>query len=393
MARKRKPPPGLWDRSGVYYARFRAHERPVCKKLLRDYRATCEMLNELRARADRADFGLVDNDYPWKELKREFLRWTKQQNRVARDYDISLRWLEDYCPVKSIRQVTHQYVIGFRQWRLEHGIAPGTVNKNVAALLSMLGKAVEWQYIGANPIAGLKRLPVDKPVKDRRPLTVEEAEAVFEHSPADILPVWWTFMTTDIRHVELVEMLFSDVDFDLREGTVRRRTAKSHKARTVPLCDEVYNYIVELRERAKDRQPDKASSAKQTAQQLANFSRDHVFVGKANTPLKNGLLRRFYRICQRAGIEDACRNGSVDIHSLRMTYTTMAIGNGADPKSVQDILGHSTLALTMNTYAKATNSGKRHATAAIPFATMSGSEHVIPRQKVCAARATNSVAT
>ena len=120
------------------------------------------MLNELRARADRADFGLVDNDYPWSDLKREFLGWTKQQNRVARDYDISLRWLEDYCPVKSIRQVTHQYVIGFRQWRLEHGIAPGTVNKNVAALLSMLGKAVEWQYIGANPIAGLKRLPVDK---------------------------------------------------------------------------------------------------------------------------------------------------------------------------------------------------------------------------------------
>ena len=120
------------------------------------------------------------------------------------------------------------------------------------------------------------------------------------------------------------------------------------------------------------------------------FSRDHVFVTRVNTPLKNGLLRRFYRVCQRAGIEDACRNGSVDIHSLRMTYTTMAIGNGADPKSVQDILGHSTLALTMSTYAKATNSGKRHATAAIPFATMSDSEHVIPMQNVCAAHATDS---
>ena len=76
-----------------------------------------------------------------------------------------------------------------------------------------------------------------------------------------------------------------------------------------------------------------------------------------------------------------------------MTYTTMAIGNGADPKSVQDILGHSTLALTMNTYTKATNSGKRHATAAIPFATMSGPEHVIAIQNVCAARATNFKST
>ena len=141
MARKKKLPSGMWDRNGTYYARFRAHGRPVCKKLSRDYRAACEMLNELRA---RADFGLVDNAYPWSDLKREFLAWMRQQTRSEDGYTISLGWFEQYRPVKSIRQVTHQYVIGFRQWRLEHGIAPGTLNKNVAALLSMLGKAVEW---------------------------------------------------------------------------------------------------------------------------------------------------------------------------------------------------------------------------------------------------------
>ena len=71
--------------------------------------------------------------------------------------------------------------------------------------------------------------------------------------------------------------------------------------------------------------------------------------------MKNVLLPKFYRICRKAGIEDEWPDGSVDIHSLRVTYCTMTIGNGADPKSVQDILGHSTLALTMKTYAKATD--------------------------------------
>ena len=71
--------------------------------------------------------------------------------------------------------------------------------------------------------------------------------------------------------------------------------------------------------------------------------------------MKNVLLPKFYRICRKAGIEDERPDGSVDIHSLRVTYCTMTIGNGADPKSVQDILGHSTLALTMKTYAKATD--------------------------------------
>ena len=126
-----------------------------------------------------------------------------------------------------------------------------------------------------------------------------------------------------------------------------------------------------------------------TKQQRANFSRDHVFVTRANTPLKNRLLEDFYEVCKRAGIEDGRPGGSVDIHSLRMAYTTMTIGNGTDPKSVQEILGHSTLALTMNTYAKATDSGKRRATAVLPFATMSGLEHVIPMQNVCALRATD----
>ena len=188
-------------------------------------------------------------------MKREFLAWAKQQTRtdIESDYATRLMWFEQYCPVKGFRQVTHQYVIGFRQWRLEQGVALSMINKNVATLNGMLNKNVDWQRIGANPIAGVKRLSHDEPVKDRRPLTVEEVESLFENSPADILPVWYTFVTTGIRHFELVDMLFEDVDFDLREVTIRSRTAKNHKARMVPLCDEVLDYIVALRERAAGR--------------------------------------------------------------------------------------------------------------------------------------------
>ena len=67
----------------------------------------------------------------------------------------------------------------------------------------------------------------------------------------------------------------------------------------------------------------------------------------------------------------------------------MTIGNGDDLKSVQDILGHSTLALTMNTYAKATDSGKCRATDVLPFATMSSPEGIIPMQNARAARTPN----
>ena len=73
------------------------------------------------------------------------------------------------------------------------------------------------------------------------------------------------------------------------------------------------------------------------------------------TPLRNNLLARFYAVCRRAGIHDAEPGGSVDIHALRVTFTTLSLEHGAKPKAVQEILGHSTLAMTMSVYAKATD--------------------------------------
>jgi hypothetical protein len=90
----------------------------------------------------------------------------------------------------------------------------------------------------------------------------------------------------------------------------------------------------------------------------------------------------FYGCCKRAGIDDAGSGGSVDLHSLRVSFTTLALENGASPKAIQAILGHSTLGMTMNVYAKATERSKREAIAALPFATSSAPEHVISVQSV-----------
>ena len=187
-------------------------------------------------------------------------------------------------------------------------------------------------------------------------------------------------MVTGIRHGELRNMLFDDVDVDRRIVTVRASTAKNHKAREIPLDDEMLDIIAKLREAAPHRQPGRGNTPEVTARIRANFSRDHVFVTTAGTPWRNNLLTRFYTICKRIGIDGAEPGGSVDIHSLRVTFTTMAIGGGGDPKAVQEILGHSSLALTMGIYAKATDRSKRAAIGALPFAKSSAPDHVIPMQ-------------
>ena len=94
MAQPRKLPPGLWKRGATYYARFRADGRMIRRKLSSDFDAACEILNDLKARADRGQFDLIDNDYKWDDLKAEYLRWKRQTGRNAKDYVRDLQRFE-----------------------------------------------------------------------------------------------------------------------------------------------------------------------------------------------------------------------------------------------------------------------------------------------------------
>ena len=67
-------------------------------------------------------------------------------------------------------------------------------------------------------------------------------------------------------------------------------------------------------------------------------------------------------------VETACRSASRKVpelegfhfHTLRHTYTTNLLLNGAQPKDVQELLGHSDVSTTMNVYAHATREAKQN---------------------------------
>jgi len=375
--RKRKLPSGLWDRNGVYYSRFRANGKVIVKRLSSDFKVASEILVELKAKYARAAHGMLDNDYLWADLKKEFLRWARQHVKEHDKYEQELGRFEKYQAVRNIQQITPEYVFGYRDWRLTHAarkelscVSPRTVNKEVGTLRNMLNKGVEWGKLRSNPVAGIQPLPHTELAKERRALTLEEAEALFAISTPRQRTIWRMFMLTGLRRNELVKLKFSHVDFERRCLTVIVANAKSKKAREIPLDDESLEVITKLRDEAASRTPTRETKP-------SKFSRDHVFVTKDGHPLANNLLRTFYANCKRAGIEDAHPGGAVDIHSLRVTYATLAMENGANPKAVQAILGHSTLAMTMGIYTKATEKSKREAVAAIPFAKVTAPKHVL----------------
>ncbi|NQT13178.1 MAG: site-specific integrase [Planctomycetes bacterium] len=372
---KKKLPPGMALRGQTYWADFRVNGRRVRKSLSTNHKTARQLLIELRARTERGDFGLMDNDCRLDELQAAYLRHCEQTLKPGSvsAYRLRLQTILPHLPPR-VSQITVEAVVAFREARLADSKSPGTVNVEVLALGSMLNWAVKpARLIGENPVKDLKPLPHDHP-KEGRALTDDEVNRLLSFSPPGWRDVWYCFLVTGMRKEELAQLRFDDIDWEARELVVRPSTAKNHRARRLPIDDELWSILEGQAAGRSARKP--ATLAGRPGDRLrARFSRQHVFVTDRNTPLdgKSTAYQAFMRCCEKAGIEtrrmgaDGHEIDHADVHSLRRTFATHLIATGADPKTVQELLGHKTLTMTMNLYAKAHTGTKRQAVARLPW--------------------------
>jgi integrase len=368
MPRKRKLPEGLYRRGRHYYADFYAGGRRVRKKLATDLDAAKDILVELRSRASKAEFDLLDNDYPVAKLKEQYLTWCHQALKPATTnrYERSFRRILPALAATRVCQISTTGVIAFRRDRLACGACARTANLDVLALKAMLSWGVEHRLIGSNPIAGLKPLPQDR-AKQGRALTDEEVARLLAVSAPHWRDIWYAFLTTGMRRGELARLTFDDIDWEARELFVRGEVAKNHTLRRVPIEDGLWDILKHQEAGRAAREPGLGGAIADRERIASRLNRDLVFVTKLNTPLDNraGLYETFLRWCKRADIPTRTLDGQgreiehVDLHSFRRTFATNLIANGADPKSVQELLGHKTLTLTMNIYTKIHGHTKR----------------------------------
>ena len=356
----RKLPEGLRKRGNIYYAWFQSGNVRVRKRLSHNLQVAKVLLNDMRAKLDRGDLGVVDNRYPWQLALDEYLRWANQTKRCAGEYEAILNRYRDYRPIKLLSQVTVDYMVGYRDWRLSHGVAPSTINKEVKRLKGMLNKLVTWRRIKSNPIRDLDRRPEDVPVKNRRAVTLDEVNRLLEVSGPRRL-MWLFFLSTGVRSGELCSARFDWVDWDRRTITVPK-ISKTHCEREIPLSDELHDGL--------------------RAVHQSNPEQVWLFPGRRHDGSRgrDGILDALYRDCHRAGIEGAHQGGTVDVHALRVSFTTLSIDGGAKPGAVQQILGHKTLAMTMNVYNRVSDGSKRDAVSALPFAKASTPDHILTIQ-------------
>jgi integrase len=81
---------------------------------------------------------------------------------------------------------------------------------------------------------------------------------------------------------------------------------------------------------------------------LAGLYEEHglIFSSERGTPVnpENLVKRSFKPLLKRAGLPE------IRFHDLRHTCATLLLGRGVHPKLVQELLGHATIAMTLDTY-------------------------------------------
>jgi integrase/recombinase XerC len=211
-----------------------------------------------------------------------------------------------------------------------------TMKKKVSAIRSFFKFLLKRQIIQQNPASGLRSPKVPKGLP--RFLTVDQAFRVMEAPPqedkrakslrARDCALLETLYGTGVRVGELASMNVDDCDFT--EASVRV-LGKGGKERVVPLGKSALDALqVYLRERlgmlakAKEGEP------------------DALWLARGGRRLS---VRQVQNIVRRHGTHGAGR-GDLHPHAMRHSCATHLLDAGADLRSIQELLGHSSLSTT-----------------------------------------------
>jgi integrase len=248
----------------------------------------------------------------------------------------------------KLKVLTPAHVQGFYRDRLDTGLSPATVQKIHVVLHKALDQAVKWNLIPRN-VTDAVNAPRPAP-KEMRPLAPDEARKLLEMARGDSLEALYVLAVhTGMRQGELLGLKWEDVD--LEGNVVRiRRTLTRNKGRLLlgePKTKKSRR-TVRLTETAAQTLREHLERQLEEMERLGDLYQDQglVFTTRVGTPINPTNLRRrsFASLLERASLP------AIRFHDLRHTCATLLLLRNVHPKYVQELLGHATITITLDTY-------------------------------------------
>ena len=222
----------------------------------------------------------------------------------------------------------------------EKQYSPATTARKIATLRSFFKWANRCGYAGTNPMTLIrtprqnKRLP--------KAITVEQVERLLSApGDRDVLgrrdrAMLETIYSTGIRVSELVGLNLSDLDAESESMHVR---GKGKKERLVPLGTHALAAIKRYVDMV---EADVRYGGAFREAKAAGGEGFALFINKHGKRLSSRSVRRkLDKYLREVGLDS-----TISPHTLRHSFATHLLDNGADLRSVQELLGHQSLSTT-----------------------------------------------
>lgn len=221
-------------------------------------------------------------------------------------------------------QITREEIEKYKARKVKAGLSAKTINNHLTALRKCLAVAHEWGKLPAIP--RVQWLRTKEPDMDFFSFDeLEQLLAAAGREPYRTMVL--VGARTGLRVGELLGLRWCDVDrrgakLTIRQAIVRGKvtTPKNGKPRNVPLC----------------------ASALAALHAHRHLRGPLVFCNEDGAPItRNQAKGPLWIQCKRAGLRE------VGWHTLRHTFASHLVMRGAPLRTVQELLGHSTIKMTM----------------------------------------------
>lgn len=217
---------------------------------------------------------------------------------------------------RQLTEITSADIEGYKMHR-RASVSGSTVNREMALLKRMFNLAIEWDlYLGLNPFRKIKFFREFN--TGFRVLNPEEEEKLLRNAASYIQDLVCFALNTGLRIGEIFSLCWQNVNLD--KNILNVFAPKTQKIRAVPI---------------------NANARKVLEYWALGKRNEFVFynpeTGKPFVDLKAG----FKLACKKAGIT------GVTWHTLRHTFASRLVSQGVDIVTVQQLLGHSTITVTM----------------------------------------------
>jgi len=261
----------------------------------------------------------------FRKLTDEFMAQSTRKNK-SNDRSV-LKNLVSFFRDTTIDKITRADIRRYIVESQKKGDAAGSICERLQVMRTVLNYAMEMEYeLEKSPIIA-KDLPKVK--KERKiPLEMDDLKLLFqiaEKKYPHMLPVLTCACMTGMRRGEIETLRWDDVDLETRWINVKAENNKSGREKEIAINKTLFFVLEDLKKLEKE---------------------DSGYVFVYDNPRFNRVSRVPVKFHFEQIVEEAGLKGKTHFHLLRHTAASALARAGADPVSIQHMLGHANLSTT-----------------------------------------------